>query len=333
MVPSQNPLLFTFWDKTAVAECRSPDSLKEFQTPRALTGNSFYYSIFSQPLSRAYIPHPAIITVGAKTQEENGIAPTNIVAGKAGSVLDADRCCEPTVENRNVECGTNFQINYGLVELIVNVSAAAYVNEVSVAFSGYCGDIPSEYYVHAWVDEAWQYLAVHETGPTSSNPCIVVTGDVGLVAMCTNFLEEPVISDLWKISFQNDLTEFQSGGSSGGWLLEVELHGVVVNQPVEFTLESADSPIFQRMPGSVFAAALTTYLTPFFLTFANIFGSSVSTIPVVNGVPVTLDIIYTGETGDISLSVSTFYLQFKTVVVVETSPTSSYRPLLLVTMT
>ena len=156
-----------------------------------------------------------------------------------GSMLDGDRCCAPTSENRGTLCGVTFESNVGNVTLNVtwpNTEPLASVNALMIAWYLPCFNMPEEYHVY-FTDgfEVW-FGYTRSTSLSGETPCFLSGSDVDGVALCSNHFDNVLIRGVIVV-FDNSGEFMVTSASSGGWIYELELSGYFEEQPLDILLD------------------------------------------------------------------------------------------------
>jgi len=259
--PGGSIISFTYISTSNVENCRGTAELSYGVTFRTSLGLSYYNDILTQP-NVAYFYNVSTISTSANPAR---ISPQtdacNIEGPVVGGFIDGDRCCnvsqpsfisflslslsifffffQPTQTNDGTFCGVNFQ-NSTNCTLVLDFSAAgmpASINEVLVSWYEPCFNLPTSYSVYYWNlgTSSWSLLLQHDTSPNGNTPCLLSSSDTDTVALCLDFFQAVVTTKIM-IGFDNTGSEFSYSESRGGWIYEVEPHGVFVNQPVSFSL-------------------------------------------------------------------------------------------------
>lgn len=116
------------------------------------------------------------------------------------------------------------------------------MNELVVSWFDPCSNLPDNYDVFYWSAPTWVKLLSHDTSSDGLSPCLLTSSDSDTVAICFDFFA-PILTTKFRVQFNNTGPQFASTSSRGGWIYEIEPHGVFVNQPVSQSLSFGTSPL------------------------------------------------------------------------------------------
>eukprot|EP00003_Mantamonas_plastica_P006159 TRINITY_DN14_c0_g1_i9.p1 TRINITY_DN14_c0_g1~~TRINITY_DN14_c0_g1_i9.p1 ORF type:complete len:6024 (+),score=1988.35 TRINITY_DN14_c0_g1_i9:844-18915(+) len=183
------------------------------------------------------------LALGASIQ---GSSLSNTNTSNATGIVDGDRCCLKTDITEGFKCGLNFvkmnETDSNLVQAVLTLSRAAFVNEFLTSWYQPCRNQPPFYQIEVfdlptqkWVNLVTRVTKASKISLGTQQPCFFIPSDANDVSLCIDFLATEPRADKFRITFNNTAAEMGTADVTDyGWLYEFEVHGIFQDTP-EFT--------------------------------------------------------------------------------------------------
>ncbi len=148
-------------------------------------------------------------------------------ANSTVDLIDADRCCA-TYETH--PCGMHWMpgpapyTTPNIITVTMNLFTTAYVNGLLISFFNPCVNTALLYNTRTVVG-ATSSLFYQRRTEVSDNPCAVMPGNRGAIALCQDYFTG--------LNLDNIVLDFDNSynGPDGGWMMEFEVHGIYSTSP------------------------------------------------------------------------------------------------------
>eukprot|EP00004_Rigifila_ramosa_P028594 TRINITY_DN974_c0_g1_i1.p1 TRINITY_DN974_c0_g1~~TRINITY_DN974_c0_g1_i1.p1 ORF type:complete len:2810 (-),score=593.72 TRINITY_DN974_c0_g1_i1:44-8227(-) len=172
-------------------------------------------------------------------------------------IADGDRCCAFTAQSLGYKCGLEFaQTTNGFVQAVVSLAKPAFINEFVTAWYLPCRNQPNPSFSFDLWDEttsSWSPILTRFTkavGAEITRPCFTIPSDKSDASLCLDFLTEAVVGTTFRVTFNNSVSNLGASPAltDGGWLYELEAHGIYVDDPyhVGIWLDTSSFAAVQR---------------------------------------------------------------------------------------